>query len=146
MSSLRSLVNASHTSFPFQHDWNSAGPSSYWPYFVTVTLFILLVYSRRESYPDLPRLNPKKPTELTWRSRLLDWMGRSAELLEEGDRQFQDRPYKLYTEVGDVIIIPPKYANELKSNRALEFSEAAADVSLGLVAGCRILNMVPNCR
>lgn len=143
MSSLKSLVNISQTAFPFQNDWNSNGTAFYLPYVVTVTLFILLAYSRRESYPELPRLNPKKPTELTWRSRLVDWMGRSGELLQQGDGQFPDRPYKLYTEVGDVLIIPPKYVDELKSNRALEFAEAASDVSLGFMAGCRLLSLVP---
>lgn len=128
--SLKSLVNVSNTAFPFQNDWDSQGASSYLPYLITATLFIVLVYSRRESYPDLPRLNPKKVTELTWRTRLLDWMSRSRELLSEGTRRFEDKPYKMYTEVGDVLIIPPKYAEELKSNRALDFSESASDVSL----------------
>lgn len=140
--SLKSLLNVSQTALPFQGDWNSNAASSYWPYLVTATLFILLVYSQRDSYPDLPRLNPKKPTELTWRGRLLDWMGRSAELLDEGRRQFPDRPYKIFTEAGDTIMIPPKYVHELKSNRALEFGQPASEVSSSSGSGCRLSDWV----
>lgn len=143
MSSLKSLVNVSHVISPFQLDGNSNGVFLHAPYIITAALFVLFLYSRRESYPELPRLNPKKPTELTWRSRLLDWMGRSPELLAHGDRQFGDRPCKFYTEVGDVLIVPPRYVDELKSNRAMDFAVSSSDVSLGAWTGSDISLRVP---
>ncbi|KAK8011860.1 hypothetical protein PG989_000120 [Apiospora arundinis] len=133
--SLKSLVNVSHVGLPSKDDWNSSGASLYARYFITAALFLLLIISQRERYPNLPRLNPKKPMELTWRARLLDYMGRSRELLSQGTRQFADRPYKLYTELGDILVVPVRYAEELKSVRALDFSESASDAAHGYVPG-----------
>ncbi|KAK1565905.1 cytochrome P450 [Colletotrichum navitas] len=114
--------------------WNSSGASVYALYLITAALS-LLIYSQRESYPDLPRLNPKKITELTWSARLLDYAKRSQELLAEGTRQFPDRPYKLFTDLGDVVMIPSRYAEELKSSRMLEFNRSARDAFHGYIPG-----------
>ncbi|KAK2037868.1 cytochrome P450 [Colletotrichum somersetense] len=137
MESLKPLFNVSHTGLPLFNDWkwNSSGASLYAPYLVTAVLFLLLIYSQRESYPDLPRLNPKKFTELTWSGRLLDYAMRSQELLAQGTQQFPDRPYKLFTDLGDVVIVPNKYAEELKSSRTLDFNGAARDAFHGYIPG-----------
>ncbi|KAK8106536.1 hypothetical protein PG999_009895 [Apiospora kogelbergensis] len=132
---LKSLVNVSHAGLLFNDDWTRSEVSHYARYFITAALFLVLIISRRERYPNLPRLNPKKGMEFTWRARLLDYMGRSRELLSEGTRQFADKPYKLYTELGDILVVPNKYAEELKSVRALDFSESASDATHGYVPG-----------
>ncbi|KAK1991392.1 cytochrome P450 [Colletotrichum falcatum] len=135
MSSFKSLVNVSHVDMPFLDTWIIGGVSSYTPYLITATLFLVLIYTRRESYPNLPRLNPKKATELTWSGRLLDFAMRSQELLAQGSQRFPDTPYKLFTDLGDVIVVPSKYAEELKSNRALDFNGAARDAFHGYIPG-----------
>jgi hypothetical protein len=46
---------------------------------------------------------------------------------------YKDTPYKAHTDLGDVVVIPPKYVEALKSERKLDFSEVAKDVSLDLL-------------
>ncbi|KAK2024967.1 cytochrome P450 [Colletotrichum zoysiae] len=135
MASLESLVNVSHADQVFRDTWTSSEASLYATYFVTVSLFFLLVYIQRESYPELPRLNPKKATELTWSARLLDFMQRSPELLTQGIRQFKGQPYKLFTDMGDVIVVPGKYAEELKSRRELDVGIVARDAAHSYIPG-----------
>ncbi|KAK1558225.1 cytochrome P450 [Colletotrichum navitas] len=125
MSSIKSLENISQAKLFWDTQNNEV--SLYASYFITAAIFILIVYSQRESYPNLPRLNPKKATELTWNGRLHDYMMQSQKLLAEGTQQFPDRPYKLYMEQGDMVVVPTKYAEELKSNRALDFSVVASE-------------------
>ncbi|KAK2044192.1 cytochrome P450 [Colletotrichum somersetense] len=135
MSTLKSLVNVSHVGLLFQQESSSNGVTSYAAYFVTAALFLFLAYSWRDQYPNLPRLNSKKATEFTWRGRLLDYMERSRTLLEQGRRQFGGQPYNLFTDLGDTVIVPSKYADELRSHRALEFGNAAADFTHRYIPG-----------
>ncbi|EFQ36440.1 cytochrome P450 [Colletotrichum graminicola] len=135
MSSLRSLVNASRADMLSFDSWTSSGASLHALYLITAALSLLFMYSQRESYPKLPRLNPKKFTELTWSARLFDYAIRSRELFAEGTRKFPDRPYKLFTDLGDVIVVPNKYAEELKSSRDLDFNGSARDAFHDYIPG-----------
>lgn len=102
----------------------------YAPYLVTAIFVLAIVYSKRESYPDLPRLNPKGPLEFGWAKRLNHFMVHSPELLAEASRRFGDNPFKLFTDLGDIVVVPAKYANELKNHRGMNFMEVGVDVSL----------------
>lgn len=97
---------------------------------VTAILLVIFMYGMRESYPDLPRLDPRRPTELTTSKRRAEFCSKSQELLAQGTQRFQDKPYKVYSENGDVVIIPSKYVDELRNDPKLSFAASAEDVSI----------------
>ncbi|KAL5882512.1 hypothetical protein ACKVWC_001517 [Pyricularia oryzae] len=88
---------------------------------VTAVVLAIFAFGSRDKYPDLPWLNPKEPTELTAAKRRAEFFAKPREILQEGSQKFSDKPYKLHTNNGPVLIIPPKYVTELKSDRRLDF-------------------------
>ncbi|KAI6355346.1 hypothetical protein MCOR25_008232 [Pyricularia grisea] len=124
-------------------DLKDGGAFKYASYLVTTVLFFAVIYSQRDRYPDLPRLNPKGRWEFGWGKRVTHYMNHSVELLAEGTRRFGDKPYKLFTDLGDAVIIPPKYADELKGHRGLSFLEMAEDSFHGYVPGLDALVAQP---
>ncbi|TLS22683.1 uncharacterized protein PpBr36_06765 [Pyricularia pennisetigena] len=108
----------------------STGTSTlYASYIVTALLLAFFAFSSRDKYPDVPWLNPKGPTELTASKQRAEFLARPRELLKEGSERFKDKPYKLNTENGPVLMLPRKYVNELKSDRTLDFMTAAQEAS-----------------
>lgn len=89
----------------------------------------IFAFGSRDKYPDLPWLNPKEPTELTAAKRRAEFFAKPREILQEGSQKFKDKPYKLHTNNGPVLIIPPKYVTELKSDRRLDFQLQSNEVS-----------------
>lgn len=120
----------SNITSPVSDDLRDGTAFKYAPYLVTAIFVLAIVYSKRESYPDLPRLNPKGPLEFGWAKRLNHFMVHSPELLAEASRRFGDNPFKLFTDLGDIVVVPAKYANELKNHRGMNFMEVGVDVSL----------------
>ncbi|KAF4443608.1 putative cytochrome P450 monooxygenase (lovA) [Fusarium austroafricanum] len=59
----------------------------------------------------------------------------SKHLLAKGRFLYNDKPYKAYTDWGEVLIIPPQFAESLKNNRQLEFMETAKDDIHGYLPG-----------
>lgn len=126
--SLYSLLNISSAALP-AHAESEVSP---WhaSYVVTAILFAILVYSTRDSYPNLPRLNPKRLTEFTTAQQRAEFMSRAPELLAQGTQKFKDKPYMTCTENGNRLILPPKYVHELRNNPRLNFQAAVGDVSI----------------
>lgn len=126
--SLNSLLNISSASVSA---YEAPGVSAWYvSSIVTAILFVIFFYATQESYPDLPRLNPKQPTEFTTAKRRAEFLFRSPELLADGTQKFKDKPYKIYTENGDKLMLPPHYVEELRNNPKLSFLDAAGDVSI----------------
>ncbi|ELQ41845.1 ent-kaurene oxidase, partial [Pyricularia oryzae Y34] len=117
----------SNITSPVSDDLRDGTAFKYAPYLVTAIFVLAIVYSKRESYPDLPRLNPKGPLEFGWAKRLNHFMVHSPELLAEASRRFGDNPFKLFTDLGDIVVVPAKYANELKNHRGMNFMEVGVD-------------------
>ncbi|KAI6383225.1 hypothetical protein MCOR25_000146 [Pyricularia grisea] len=54
-------------------------------------------------------------------------MTHCPDLLAEASRRFGDKPFKLFTDLGDIVVIPAKYVEEIKGNRGLNFMEVGVD-------------------
>ncbi|KAK2024330.1 cytochrome P450 [Colletotrichum zoysiae] len=117
-----SFLYAAQAWHPLQDD-----TKTYVSYLVTAVLFFLLVYSGRESYPDLPRFTPPNATRFTWLTQKVDFILNSKERLAQGSKMFPDRPWKIFTDMGDILVIPLKYVEELKLSTAMDFKAAASD-------------------
>lgn len=53
--------------------------------------------------------------------RMMDYFRHGFELMEEAHRRFADKPFRIYTDVGEQTILPPRYANEVKSDPRVSF-------------------------
>ncbi|CAI6087324.1 unnamed protein product [Clonostachys chloroleuca] len=88
-------------------------------------LSALWLLGRQDS---LPELNPRKPFEFTNRRRILEFIRNSKTILGEGRQRFKDKPYKLMSEWGSMVVLPPECADELRSDPRMDFSTPVEDV------------------
>ncbi|KAI1014580.1 hypothetical protein LB504_012224 [Fusarium proliferatum] len=93
-----------------------------------ITIFIVnfSFFTQDEKYPFLI---PKKPLELTDRRVVKEFLANSKSLLADSRTAFKDQPYRAYTEIGKVLVIPPSWVDALKNNRQLDFLTPAKDAS-----------------
>lgn len=99
-------------------------------YAVTAFLFVLVVFALRDSKDNLPRLNPKKPFELTTRRLLEEYLAKGKEMLIRGRETYGQKLYRLYSDFGDVVVLPAEFMPEIRNNPALSFLDAANRVSM----------------
>ncbi|ENH66197.1 hypothetical protein FOC1_g10008224 [Fusarium oxysporum f. sp. cubense race 1] len=92
--------------------------------FCGVTLFTLFVirYSLLGHVTKFPVLNPKKSLELTSNRATQDFIADSKNILTNGRALYKDQPYRAYTDWGEVVVIPPKFLDALKSHKQLDFT------------------------
>ncbi|CCT75112.1 probable cytochrome P450 monooxygenase (lovA) [Fusarium fujikuroi IMI 58289] len=98
-----------------------------------ISLIAILVvnfsfFTQDEKYPVLI---PKKPLELTDRRVVKEFLANSKSLLANARTIYKDQPYRAYTEMGKVLVIPPSWVDALKNNRQLDFLTPAKDASAG---------------
>jgi hypothetical protein len=75
-----------------------------------------------------PFLIPKKPLELSDRRVVKEFLANSKSLLANSRTVYKDQPYRAYTELGKLMVIPPSWVEALKSNRQLDFLLPTKDV------------------
>lgn len=95
---------------------------------VTLLVVNFSFFTKQEKYPILI---PKKPFELTNTRVVKEFIANSRSLLANARTVYKDQPYRAYTELGKVLVIPPSWVDALKSNRHLGFQTPARDVSPG---------------
>ncbi|OLN97796.1 Dihydromonacolin L monooxygenase LovA 3 [Colletotrichum chlorophyti] len=105
------------------------------PYIATVFIFILLAYSLVDHGTKLPELNPPKPFEFTNRRRMGEFVQQSKDLMLRGKATFGKNLYKLQTEWGNVVVLPPEFIHELRNEPQLDFVKTAQDDSHAYVPG-----------
>lgn len=100
---------------------------------ITLFSFFILKYSLLgNGGKQYPYINPKKPFELSNQRVVQDFIENARDILTKGRSLYKDTPYKAHTDLGDVLVIPPEFADALKSERQLDFTEVARDVSIDL--------------
>jgi hypothetical protein len=100
---------------------------------ITFFSFFVLKYSFFDnSGTKYPYINPKKPFEFSNQRVVQDFIENAKEILVKGRSLYKDTPYKAHTDLGDVLVIPPEFIDALKSERKLDFTEVAKDVSIDL--------------
>jgi hypothetical protein len=94
-------------------------------YIVVAFLFLLAVYSTGHKRADVPELNPPKSRlrlpGIVSAEQTQSFIRHSQELIKAGRARFPDQPYRLYSYIGDSIILPPKFINEIRNEPALDF-------------------------
>lgn len=106
-------------------------PLSSSPYIATAALLLLtavLLFTLLSDVPTiasnkhLPTITPPRFWFDLGRVRTLkDFLGHAFDHLVEARAQFADGPYRMETDSGETTMLPPRYANEVKSDARLSF-------------------------
>lgn len=105
-------------------------------YVATVFMFFLVIYSTTsQKKAKIPELNPPKSLlkipGVVPADQAQDFVQNSKDLFVAGRAKFPDQPYRLYSYLGDAIMIPPNLINEIRNESSLDFQNSAGNVSRG---------------
>ncbi|KAF4341300.1 ent-kaurene oxidase [Fusarium beomiforme] len=105
--------------------------------FCGISLFTLFIirYHLLGHVARFPVLNPKKPLELTSNRATQEFISNSKNILTHGRSLYKEKPYRAYTDWGEVIVIPPQFVDPLKSHKQLDFVTPAQDDTHAYVPG-----------
>ncbi|KAF9873265.1 cytochrome P450 [Colletotrichum karsti] len=113
------------------------------PYLATVFLFIVLFYTLGDSGPKLSEINPLQPFEFTNRRRMTEFIQQSKELMLKAKAAFGNNPYRMHSEWGSSVVLPPDFIHDLRSDPRLDFMTPARDDSHGYIPGFEPFNGNP---
>ncbi|KAK1977660.1 cytochrome P450 [Colletotrichum cereale] len=105
------------------------------PYLVAVFFFVVLVYAVGDGGSKLPEVNPMKRFEFTNRRRNGEFFRQSKELMLKGKAAFGGNPFRMHTEWGEVVVLPPAFIQELRNDPRLDFGDSAIDDQHGYIPG-----------
>lgn len=94
--------------------------------------YLLAKYSWFNDKKKRPILNPLRLFEFTNTRRTQEFIGNSIETLTQGRSLYRGQTYRLYTNWGEVLVIPPEFVDDLKSNPLLDFQIPSQDVRFKL--------------
>lgn len=125
---------ASHTTLNLR-----LGPDTFSPldtphalYLAITLILICSTYALTNHGSKVREINPRKTFEFTDKRRIGEYMQNSRDLMLQGKSKFDNDPWSLCSEWGNVIVLPPEFLHELRSHPNLTFSEAARDVGASL--------------
>jgi hypothetical protein len=100
-------------------------------YTVTLTALaiILAAYSFRILKPSpFPLVNGKRLLELTNVRPKKEFMLRAREMIAKRLEKAPELPFRVMADVGEILILPPKYAYEIRNHDQLSFTQATLKV------------------
>ncbi|RYC58244.1 hypothetical protein CHU98_g7965 [Xylaria longipes] len=104
---------------------------------VVALITVSLVHTAWNSYTRKrpPVINPPKVFDFTGGSTKVDFLQRSYEMINHTSRVISGRPYTIYSDVGPMVVLPPRFADEIKNNPNLSFSKLVEDAFHGSTPG-----------
>ncbi|CVL02157.1 gibberellin cluster-C20-oxidase [Fusarium mangiferae] len=108
---------------------NYAG-SQLLPFYIAIFVFTLVPWAIRFSWLELrkgsvvPLANPPDSLFGTGKTRR-SFVRLSREILAKARSLFPNEPFRLITDWGEVLILPPDFADEIRNDPRLSFSKAA---------------------
>ncbi|KAI0457461.1 cytochrome P450 [Xylaria acuta] len=96
---------------------------------VVALIAVSLVHAAWSNYTrkQPPVINPPKAFDFTGGSAKVDFLQRSYEMINDTSRASSDRPYTVNSDVGPMVVLPPRFVDEIKNNPNLSFSRAVED-------------------
>ncbi|TRX94213.1 hypothetical protein FHL15_004981 [Xylaria flabelliformis] len=85
-----------------------------------------------------PVVNPAKPFDFTGGSTKVDFLQRSYEIINDTSKPTSDRPYTVNSDLGPIIVLPPRFADEIKNNPNLSFTKSVEDDFHGTTPGFEV--------
>jgi hypothetical protein len=90
--------------------------------------FILITLLRGSSGSSLPTINDKGRFEFSDKRIKKNFVFNGRRLLLEGLKKFKGKPFRMLTDFGPAIILPPDYAQEIRNIESLNHAQAIAKV------------------
>ncbi|XEV04478.1 hypothetical protein FSHL1_009765 [Fusarium sambucinum] len=105
--------------------------------FTTISLIAILIanYSFFAKDDKYPVLNPKKPFEWSNTRVVKQFSENSKSLLAHARSVYGEQPYRVYTDIGKVLVIPPSWVHALRGKKELNFRIPVQDDSLSFIPG-----------
>ncbi|ORX99697.1 cytochrome P450 monooxygenase-like protein [Clohesyomyces aquaticus] len=103
-----------------------------------IALGSFLTPFKRSQYP---LANPPR----RWKPHVfarLDFLKHGAEILSQASKKFAGQPFRLITELGETIVLPPSYAHEIRNEEGLSFGMAASKDFHGNLPGFEPFGML----
>ncbi|TDZ99622.1 Cytochrome P450 monooxygenase eqxH [Colletotrichum sidae] len=100
--------------------------------FTTVCIGVVLLLAltalphMRES-SKLPYINPRRSLDVFRKNQKLDFLLNARKLMETARERFPGQPYRLMTDVGETVVLPPAFINEIRNQPDLSFVKAFAE-------------------
>ncbi|GIZ49122.1 hypothetical protein CKM354_001216100 [Cercospora kikuchii] len=103
---------------------------------VTIILAGLIVICLRffEERSQYPLANPPRWYQIRF-FKQLEFLTKGSEILSETRKRYGDKPYRLLTELGEVLVLPPGSAQLIRNEEQLDFSAAITDDFYGHLPG-----------
>jgi hypothetical protein len=111
------------------------------PYVLAAALAVVFFFSFQASSSKsrLPLLNPKKRFELLETGAKSVFLTQSRGILEAWFRSHPDKAARVIGDAGEVIVLPPRLANEIRNDPRLSF--AAWVRKVGMPTGSWVIHL-----
>lgn len=86
-----------------------------------------------------PFINPPKAYDLTYYRSKMQAVTGTEGLMSEALDKFGDKPYSIVTLGGPVMVLPAKFADEIRNDPRLSFTKSAEQVRFGWAQNRRFL-------
>ncbi|ROW00374.1 hypothetical protein VMCG_07263 [Cytospora schulzeri] len=118
------------------------------PYAVTAILILVVIVSvhvhssSNNGHKKVPVLNPKGPFELTTARTRHEYDMNSWDMMYQGMRKYPDQPFRILSgELQDIMVLPPRYANEIKNDDRFSFASLVTKSFHGNLPGFGTFNV-----
>ncbi|KAH7076351.1 cytochrome P450 [Paraphoma chrysanthemicola] len=88
-----------------------------------VALISLLIINSNKS--KFPLANPPDRFQTAF-SRQLEFITHGLKVMEDARKRYGKQPYRLITDVGEILVLPPSYAQTIRNEKALHFGTTFA--------------------
>ena len=118
----------------WQRNGGPSIPTTAWLGTTLVALLCVFFMSRKatstKSTNSIPLMNPPKFYDICGIRAKLSFVFGARQLLAKGART--GGPFRLLTDLGEMIVLPARYANEIRNDPRLSFSEVIVQVYLSI--------------
>ncbi|KAK2774590.1 hypothetical protein CKAH01_13165 [Colletotrichum kahawae] len=102
---------------------------------LTVAILYLSLSSRRGNLKHLPLLNPSKGFSVFNIESKRDFVFNSKRLLAKGRKLFPKSPYRMITDLGEIVFLPVEQTDEIRNDPRLSFGSAFGEDFHGHLPG-----------
>ncbi|PGG95940.1 hypothetical protein AJ79_09795 [Helicocarpus griseus UAMH5409] len=89
--------------------------------FVVTAVTLLFIYILQRPKTNVPLLNPKKRFEFSSYRIKQDFVHNAMSLIQKGFATTGNKPFRLLSDNGEVVVLPPEVANEIRNDHRLNF-------------------------
>ncbi|KAI9162666.1 Nonribosomal peptide synthetase [Paramyrothecium foliicola] len=121
-----------HPSLTFGHSLEIG--ASLGSFFILSLVALGLFYRNNNGTSKLPELNPLGRFEFGNTRRVRHFIRNSKKLLSQGRARFGKKPYKAFSDWGEIVVLHPSILDEIKSDTRLSFMASAHEDIMSIVS------------